>query len=167
MFASSYDTNPNQMHHNFQGKSPKKWPATCEPRKKKKLLLSNESWLGIRDPYDGLLIYPHITGKDFIPNKSPRTTRGRFFIVHLPSVWSYNSGTLSISTFRVDPQGVLNGGHLWWLSPRLFLNLGNWFVIWFEIPNRLESLSFKWFSTWVVSTPIPKRCSSNWIIFPK
>ena len=33
-FASSYDTNPTKMHHYFRGKSPKKWPATCEHEKK-------------------------------------------------------------------------------------------------------------------------------------
>ena len=79
MFASSYDTNPNQMNTTplFSGQIPKKLPATFEPRKKK-LVLSNESWLGIRDPYDGLLIYPHITGKDFIPNKSRKQPGAHF-----------------------------------------------------------------------------------------
>ena len=39
---------------------------------KKQLLLSIESWLVHRDPYNGLCNNPYKTGHDLIPNKSPK-----------------------------------------------------------------------------------------------
>ena len=58
------------------------WQGIPEPRKKKTLLLSVESWLVNRDPGILIMVYynPYITGQYFIPEKKIPTNQGPFFL---------------------------------------------------------------------------------------